>query len=62
MGSKARYQDEKGMHELEVYTHPISEYTKIAKSSGFTLIEIDEWFDNEENSQNEITKINYFCF
>lgn len=59
MGSKARYQDEKGMHELEIYTHPISEYTKIAKS---TLIEIDEWFDNEENSQNEIPRLITFVF
>jgi len=60
IGSKARYISEKGIEELETYTHHISEYIKVAKDNGFKLIEINEWFD--ENRENEIPRLISFVF
>lgn len=49
-GSKARFDTEKGRVELECYTHNISEFFKSAKAHGFSLIDLDEWFDEEDNA------------
>lgn len=46
-GTKARYETDHGEEELEVYTHHISEYLNTAKSTGFTLIDLQEWFDED---------------
>lgn len=59
-GSKARYTSEKGIEELETYTHHISEYMEVAKDNGFQLIEINEWFD--EDHENEIPRLISFVF
>jgi len=59
-GSKARYESEQGSKVLEVYTHHISEYLITAKNNGFTLVEIDEQFDNFE--ENEIPRLISFVF
>lgn len=60
IGSKARYESEKGTQELEVYTHHISEYLITAKNNGFTLVEINEQFDNL--NENEIPRLISFVF
>jgi len=44
-GSKARFETEKGVQELEVYVHHISDYINSAINNGFQLIELKEWFD-----------------
>jgi len=47
-GSKARYETEKGVHVLQTYLHHLSDYLSAAQNQGFKLIEINEWFDNDE--------------
>ena len=59
-GSKAKYETENGVKELEVYVHHISEYIDTAKNNGFKLIELKEWFD--ESSENEIPRLISFVF
>ncbi len=59
-GSKASYETENGIKELEVYIHDISEYIDTAKNNGFQLIELKEWFD--ESSENEIPRLISFVF
>lgn len=59
-GSKAKYETENGIKELEVYIHDISEYMDTAKNNGFQLIELKEWFD--ESSENEIPRLISFVF
>ena len=59
-GSKASYEMENGIKELEVYIHDISEYIDTAKNNGFQLIELKEWFD--ESSENEIPRLISFVF
>jgi predicted TPR repeat methyltransferase len=59
-GSKAKYETENGIKELEVYIHDISEYIDTAKNNGFKLIELKEWFD--ESSENEIPRLISFVF
>ena len=59
-GSKAKYETENGIKELEVYIHHISEYIDTAKNNGFKLIELKEWFD--ESSENEIPRLISFVF
>jgi len=60
LGGKARYESENKTVELETYTHHISEYLSCAKKNNFKLIEINEWFDGEE--ENEIPRLISFVF
>ena len=59
-GSKAQYETENGTKELEVYIHHISEYIDSAKSNGLKLVEMKEWFD--ENNQNGLPRLISFLF
>lgn len=59
-GNRAKYETKNGIEELEVYVHHISEYLKSAKSNAFKLIEINEWFDNQ--NENEIPRLISFVF
>ena len=59
-GSKAQYETENGTKELEVYIHHISEYIDNAKSNGLKLVEMKEWFD--ENNQNGLPRLISFVF
>ena len=46
-GSKAKFETENGTQELETYVHHISEYLNVASENGFELVELKEWFDEE---------------
>lgn len=46
-GSKAKFETENGIQELETYVHHISEYLNVASENGFELVELKEWFDEE---------------
>ncbi len=46
-GSKARFEIENGTQDLETYVHHISEYLDVASVNGFELVELKEWFDEE---------------
>ena len=50
-GSKARFQKEDETLVLDCYTHHISEYTNLALSGGFTIVELNEWFDEEGDKE-----------
>lgn len=58
-GSKARFETKNGTEELEVYTHHISEYLNTAKNNNFNLMELNEWFD-EDNK--ELPRLISFIF
>jgi len=59
-GSKAKYETENGTKELEVYIHHVSEYMNAAKKNGFELVEMKEWFD--ENNENGYPRLISFVF
>lgn len=49
-GSLARFDTEGGRMELDCYTHNISEFLGLAKTYGLTLIELEEWFDEDDKT------------
>lgn len=59
-GSKAKYESETGINELEVYVHHLSEYLGSAEKNSLKLIEINEWFDNLP--ENEVPRLISFVF
>ena len=59
-GSKAKYETENGTKELEVYIHHISEYIGDAKNNGFEIVEMKEWFD--DNNENGLPRLISFVF
>jgi ubiquinone/menaquinone biosynthesis C-methylase UbiE len=50
-GTKARFEMENKVFELECFIHNISEYFDVAKSNNFDVIELKEWFDDEDESE-----------
>jgi len=58
LGTKARYETDEGVHELEVYTHHVSDYLATANKNGFELVDLKEWFDENE----EIPRLISFVF
>ena len=59
-GSKAKYETENEIKELEVYIHHVSEYIDDAKKNGFEFVEMKEWFD--ENNKNGLPRLISFVF
>ena len=59
-GSKAKYTTENGVEELEVFVHHVSEYISAANKNHFKLIELNEWFDNQQ--EIEIPRLISFVF
>ena len=59
-GSKAKFEKENGIMELEVYTHHVSEYINAATSNGFKISELKEWFDNDDKT--DIPRLISFVF
>ena len=47
-GTKARFENEDGLQILECYTHNVSDYFYAARGNGFSLVRLEEWFDDEE--------------
>lgn len=60
LGTKARYETEDGVQELEVYVHHISEFITEAEKNGFKMLEIQEWFD--EHPDKNIPRLISFVF
>lgn len=48
-GSQARFETPEGIHKLEVFVHHISDYLGAAKTHGFNLLDLKEYFDDKEN-------------
>ena len=49
-GSKARFETEEGLQIVQCYNHHISDFIRSAKKYGLKLIELDEYFDNEDRT------------
>jgi ubiquinone/menaquinone biosynthesis C-methylase UbiE len=50
-GAKARFEIENKVFELECFIHNISEFFDVAKSNNFDVIELKEWFDDENKTE-----------
>ena len=50
-GSKARYSTPEGEQLVTCYTHNVSDFIHAANKYGFSLINLEEWFDDNDHSQ-----------
>ncbi len=50
-GSKARFEIDSGVFELECFVHHVSEFFEVAKTNNFDCAELKEWFDDEDKTQ-----------
>jgi ubiquinone/menaquinone biosynthesis C-methylase UbiE len=50
-GSKARFEKDGNLMELEYFIHHMSEYFACAKQHGFICNDLNEWFDDDDKSQ-----------
>ncbi len=57
LGSKAQYDTEQGIQDLEVYIHHTSDYIDAAQKFGFKLLELKEWFDQENETTHDFANI-----
>lgn len=55
LGTKARFDTENGRQVVECFNHHISDFSQNAKKHGLVLVDINEFFDN--NDRNEIPRI-----
>ena len=53
-GSKARFETEQGVHVVTCYNHHISEFVQSARQHGLMIVDIKEFFDED---QREIPRI-----
>lgn len=59
-GTKARFETEEGVHIVTCYNHNISDFTTAAKKNGFQIMEVLEFFDN--NDRHTIPRIMTLLF
>lgn len=50
LGSKARFETEEGLQIVQCYNHHISDFIQSAKKYGLKLVELDEYFDNDDKT------------
>ncbi|MCF6241333.1 MAG: class I SAM-dependent methyltransferase [Bacteroidales bacterium] len=58
-GSKARYEGSEGIEVLQTYTHHLTDYLSAAQNNSFKLVELNEWFDEDNNLPRLISFV--FC-
>ena len=49
-GTKARFDTGEGQQIVTCYTHHISDFTQSAKSSGFEIVDVNEYFDDDDRT------------
>jgi ubiquinone/menaquinone biosynthesis C-methylase UbiE len=49
-GTKARFETENGLEIVKCFNHNISDFTQAAKKYGFELIDLQEYFDNNDRT------------
>jgi ubiquinone/menaquinone biosynthesis C-methylase UbiE len=49
-GSKARFETGEGIHIVQCYNHHISEFIQSAEKNGLKLLQLREWFNNDDKS------------
>lgn len=54
-GTKARFETSAGTHVVACFNHHLSDFLEPAKKYGFSIVAIDEYFD--EDNRNEIPRI-----
>lgn len=59
-GTKARYETEEGVEELEVYMHHLTDFTENALKNSFKLVSVKEWFD--EPNETGLPRLISFVF
>ena len=59
-GSKARFETEETVHIVPCFDHHLSDFVTAAKKHGLTLIEVDEYFD--DNNRATIPRILMLLF
>ena len=59
-GCGARFESEKGTVNIEAFTHHLTDYISSAKTNGFELLEMREWFDSP--ARGEIPRLISFLF
>ncbi len=60
IGSKARFETDKGLQIVTAYTHHLTDYLTAAKNNGFQLLELKEYFDKEGDTN--IPRLIVFVF
>jgi predicted TPR repeat methyltransferase len=59
-GTKARFETEEGLQIVTCFNHNLSDFTQAAKHFGFEILEVDEYFD--DNDRTNIPKILALAF
>jgi ubiquinone/menaquinone biosynthesis C-methylase UbiE len=49
-GSKARFDTEAGTHIVSCFNHNVSDFIQAARNHGFTVFNLDEYFDNNDRT------------
>ena len=49
-GSKARFETSDGTQVVECFTHNVSDFIQCAKRCGFSIADVNEYFDNEDRA------------
>jgi ubiquinone/menaquinone biosynthesis C-methylase UbiE len=49
-GSRAKFEQEGGLVQLEYFIHHLSDYINTAKKHGFVCSDLQEWFDDDRNT------------
>ena len=49
-GSKARFETGSGVFELECFVHHVSEFFEVAVKNNFEVVELKEWFDDDDKT------------
>lgn len=50
LGTKARFDNAEGTQIVTCYTHHVSDFTSAAEKAGFQLVQLKEWFDEDNNT------------
>ncbi len=59
-GSRAKFERDGNLLQLEFYVHHISDYLHAAKSNNFVCDSLEEWFDT--NDRNQIPRLVSYIF
>ncbi|MFC4870184.1 class I SAM-dependent methyltransferase [Negadavirga shengliensis] len=51
LGTKARFETEEGRVELTCFNHHISDFTQSAQGYGFSVVDINEYFDGDDRGE-----------
>lgn len=50
LGTKARFETGSGTFELECFVHHVSEFFEVAAKNNFEIVELKEWFDDNDKT------------